>query len=544
MQNPAALTLCLPVISAADVRAERGRERASRGIVTCLALLLAVAWAAPARAQCPAVWVPGIGTPGLSGTVFAITVLPDGDLIVAGSFSNAGGVPEADLIARYRMSTGAWSALGQGVFGNAIYALAVLPDGRLIAGGEFTGDGSAASVNLAQFDPSTNDWSPILLSAGPNSRVNAIAVLPGGDLLVGGQFSSAGGVPAHRIFRCNPTNGSVTSLGLTSNETSVNALAVLAGGGVIVGGHFNFGVAGGGTTSAVNIAHFDPTDNRWSSPLQPDPNRQVVLNGAVNALAVLPGGDLIVGGAFTNSLSFPSSSRVARYNPTTGAWLPMGEGIVETSAVVNAVAVLPEGDVLVGGTFTRAGGVLGRNRIARNNPTTGVWTGLGQGTSNTVNALAVLSSGDVIVGGAFGQAGGVMSNRIARLSPGANEPSITTQPLPVVTAASASAIFYVGVVAGVGTTPVYQWRKGGVAINVGTNPTAATPVLTLTNVQAADLGSYTCFVTNACGGTGLLSSAATLSFVVDPCPADFDGNGEIAVPDVFAFLAAWFAGCP
>lgn len=26
------------------------------------------------------------------------------------------------------------------------------------------------------------------------------------------------------------------------------------------------------------------------------------------------------------------------------------------------------------------------------------------------------------------------------------------------------------------------------------------------------------------------------------CPADFDGDGQIAVPDIFAFLSAWFAG--
>jgi len=32
-------------------------------------------------------------------------------------------------------------------------------------------------------------------------------------------------------------------------------------------------------------------------------------------------------------------------------------------------------------------------------------------------------------------------------------------------------------------------------------------------------------------------------FAMDP-RADFDGNGSIAVPDIFAFLAAWFAGCP
>jgi len=25
--------------------------------------------------------------------------------------------------------------------------------------------------------------------------------------------------------------------------------------------------------------------------------------------------------------------------------------------------------------------------------------------------------------------------------------------------------------------------------------------------------------------------------------ADFDGNGQVQVPDIFAFLSAWFAGC-
>jgi hypothetical protein len=28
------------------------------------------------------------------------------------------------------------------------------------------------------------------------------------------------------------------------------------------------------------------------------------------------------------------------------------------------------------------------------------------------------------------------------------------------------------------------------------------------------------------------------------CPADFDGNGAVTVPDIFAFLSAWFAGNP
>ena len=37
-------------------------------------------------------------------------------------------------------------------------------------------------------------------------------------------------------------------------------------------------------------------------------------------------------------------------------------------------------------------------------------------------------------------------------------------------------------------------------------------------------------------------NALVIAFTLpDSCPADFDGNGTVAVPDIFAFLSAWFA---
>ncbi|MCU0688493.1 MAG: hypothetical protein MUE97_01950, partial [Phycisphaerales bacterium] len=82
------------------------------------------------------------------------------------------------------------------------------------------------------------------------------------------------------------------------------------------------------------------------------------------------------------------------------SWVP-GIGTQGVSGSnVNAFAVLPGGDVIVGGGFTSAGS-LPVNNIARVNPSTGVWSALGVGTNSTVSALAVLPGGDVIVGGAF-----------------------------------------------------------------------------------------------------------------------------------------------
>ncbi|MFN7439658.1 MAG: delta-60 repeat domain-containing protein, partial [Phycisphaerales bacterium] len=65
-------------------------------------------------------------------------------------------------------------------------------------------------------------------------------------------------------------------------------------------------------------------------------------------------------------------------------WLP-GQGLPGMDGAVTALAVLPGGDVIVGGSFTFAGGVLA-NRIARYNPTTTTWSALGSGTNSTVSA--------------------------------------------------------------------------------------------------------------------------------------------------------------
>jgi hypothetical protein len=41
-------------------------------------------------------------------------------------------------------------------------------------------------------------------------------------------------------------------------------------------------------------------------------------------------------------------------------------------------------------------------------------------------------------------------------------------------------------------------------------------------------------------GFGVFRSAARIL----PCPGNFDGNGAVAIPDIFAMLAAWFAADP
>jgi len=83
--------------------------------------------------------------------------------------------------------------------------------------------------------------------------------------------------------------------------------------------------------------------------------------------------------------------------------------------------------------------------------------------------------------------------------------TFTTPPPPTVTATVGGSVTIVGAASGEGTLS-YQWLKDGVAIDTIANPSAATPSLTLGNIQESDAATYEFVVTNP-GGS--ISSAGT-----------------------------------
>jgi hypothetical protein len=109
-----------------------------------------------------------------------------------------------------------------------------------------------------------------------------------------------------------------------------------------------------------------------------------------------------------------SASRIARWNGTS--WSALGSGIsgLPNFTSVNALTVLPNGDLVAGGQFTSAGGVSA-NGIARWDGTS--WSALGSGMGGqypSVYALTTLPNGDLVAGGDFGSVGGVSASVLSR----------------------------------------------------------------------------------------------------------------------------------
>ena len=89
-----------------------------------------------------------------------------------------------------------------------------------------------------------------------------------------------------------------------------------------------------------------------------------------------------------------------------------------------AIAVQPDNKILIGGAFTMTNSTT-RNRIARLNADGSLDTGFDPGAggaSNEVDAIALQPNGKIVIGGKFTTVGGTGRSRIARLNAnGSNE---------------------------------------------------------------------------------------------------------------------------
>ncbi|MCA8975922.1 MAG: hypothetical protein KDC98_14465, partial [Planctomycetes bacterium] len=196
--------------------------------------LFSILLAATASAQCTMEWVPSASVPGVDHWVRAITAWdPDGagpasEVVVIGGRFTSGGPVAAQMVVSFDFATGTWSAMGDG-FSDGGYpemeAFATLPNGDLVAGGDFTRSGSTVVNGIARWDGTA--WQP--LGSGMNGPVFSLAVTPARDLIAGGAFTLAGGVAANNIARWDGTAWHPLGAGVNS---SVTALAVLPNGDV------------------------------------------------------------------------------------------------------------------------------------------------------------------------------------------------------------------------------------------------------------------------------------------------------------------------
>jgi hypothetical protein len=290
---------------------------------------------------------------------------------------------------------GSWSALGGGLSNGAslaqVYALTRDSSGNLVVGGAFTSAGGVPANNIARWNGA--GWTP--LGSGMNGAVLALA-MHNGMLYAGGRFSSAGGSTVGNVARWNgsawePVGPGVgfTGGGAMLPDPQVNAL--ISWNGMLVAGGTFTGVDG---SPCERLAIYNGSS--WSE-----------LGGGVNntvaALAVWQS-DLVVGGAFTTA-GPGSASRLAVWNGST--WSGLGSGFDNT-----VFALAASGSELTAGGFFTASGATQVRAIGRWTGT--AWQEVAGGINSSVYSLGYRGA-ELVAGGLYSLAGSTAANSIAFL---------------------------------------------------------------------------------------------------------------------------------
>ena len=187
-----------------------------------------------------------LGT-GFDNTVTSLCSMA-GTLYAAGNFTTADGAA-ALRVARWDGSS--WSAMGEG-FDAYVHALTAY-EGDLIAGGFFTHSGETEIAHVARWDGAA--WQPLGAGVTGSDMILGVSALRGttADLYVGGDFDTAGGMPASGLAVWNGTTWSEFEGGIHEEDSrpTVRDLAVIDGDLWVAGDFLE-----AGSQSSCNIARW------------------------------------------------------------------------------------------------------------------------------------------------------------------------------------------------------------------------------------------------------------------------------------------------
>jgi hypothetical protein len=534
------------------------------------------------------------GTPPQDPRCFTLNVF-NGNLVAAGNFTTAGGVPTTNIA---QWSGSFWSALQAPA--PQVLAFETLGS-RFVAAGSFLQSTTSQTPahNIIGWNGSTltRVQNSICCGEGTNGTIRALRSSTGfnNELFVAGDFTVAGGVAANRIAKYTepgllPASWSAMGSGFNGSVLALEWLPAnqFFGETIFAGGEFT--AAGNGSPAFNRIASWSGSPPQWFT-------LGTGFNNRVRALKGFNSGPvarfLYAGGDFTTASGL-SANRIAHYPiPNQNGWVAMGSGF---NAPVHAIE-RHNGSIYAAGEFT-ASGATPISHVARWTGTT--WESVDGGTNGVVTALKSDGTNIYAIGG-FTLAGGVAVNRVARwnstegwsdveggtndvvntlgfyhgevqvglgISLGLNGPEnpapqpgkgwvrysptgipwIANNPLSQTISCFGNATFTSQPAQGYSLL-LASWFKNGVPLNDGPTGHGSTisgahaSTLTITGARTFDAGSYTCSFANICGAA--TSSAATL-IVNNCCDPDISppgGDEVVNVSDLLAVINQW-GPCP
>jgi uncharacterized delta-60 repeat protein len=398
---------------------------------------------------------PGTGP---TGWINSVAVQEDGKILAAGNLLTYNGAPVNRMI-RLLPDGSLDPAFNAGETGtdNEIKEVTILPDGKMFIRGFFNTYNGEPRNRLARLNADGSLDASFDPGAGPNFSVSAVAFLPDGKMLIGGNFTTYGGAETHKMARLNadgsldttfnpgwglPVQGEVYSIGLQQSGDIIIYVWLRFPDGIVIGGvkrmypdggldnTFSAGLDGGiSPYGAVvqpddkilvyGISHVSgtfETFRAFMTRLHPDGSPDTDFSTYLSswmvqqsfiqiAVALQADGKILTTDAALFRLH-TDGSRDCSFNPLGGAQGPVYTMILQ-----------PDGKILIGGNMpcyndeTNSG-------IARLHPDGNPDEGFnsGSGANARVVSLAMLSDGKICAGGSFSIFNGQPRGKLAFLN--------------------------------------------------------------------------------------------------------------------------------
>lgn len=250
---------------------------------------------------------------------------------------------------------------------------------------------------------------------GFNGEVRCAYGLPDGSVMAGGSFSGFSGSAVNRLIMLRPDGQRDPDFSLAGSgfNNSVNVVAPYTGGKWIVGGTFSSYNSSVTRRGIAMLNANGPLDAGFVPPAT------LGNNTIIKAIAVQPDGKILIGGDLVRTGGATRLGIIRlESNGSLDASFGSGNG-VNIGADVNSILLQPDGKIIIGGDFnTYDGNTVGRIcRLNDNGSLDASFNGGGNRFSNVgvVHSFLGQSGGTIIVGGAFDTYNGVESKGLVKL---------------------------------------------------------------------------------------------------------------------------------
>ncbi|MDB5272792.1 MAG: hypothetical protein JWO58_1159 [Chitinophagaceae bacterium] len=342
------------------------------------------------------------------GAINSLAQQADGKLIVAGNFKTHR-FTAINKIARLNLDGSIDASFHTGIGAdNAIHAIIVQPDGKIIVGGSFINYNSAAVNYTTRLNADGSKDNTFTTGTAANDTIICMALQPDGKILIGGAFTQFNGTAYNRIVRLN-ADGSLDASFLpgTAANSAINTIVLQSDGKILTGGDFTL---------------FNSVSQHYITRLNADGSMDTgftIGTGAtnpVNAIALQSDNKIIIAGDFTGySSSLQNGIVRLQTDGTVDHTFSSGSGPAYRS--INSVLIQSDGKIMAGGAFTSFNGTI-KNYIVRMNAdgTLDNSFSTGFGFDNAVNTILEQADGKFLIGGAFFLLDSLNTTSLARIN--------------------------------------------------------------------------------------------------------------------------------